>query len=79
MNDMEGIMDTVSRMRKTDKIKLVNLILASIKDNASEPPSGPAMPVFEALTVFEETYRQRKGVSYAPNGKFSAADFKNMK
>lgn len=78
MNDMEGIMDTVSRMRKTDKIKLVNLILASIKDNASEPPSGPAMPVFEALTVFEETYRQRKGVTYT-TGKFSAADFKNMK
>ena len=31
MQTMEGIMDIVSRMGKTDKIKLVNMILASIK------------------------------------------------
>lgn len=78
MQIMEGIMDTVSRMRKTDKIKLVNLILASIKDAKNEPSGGP-MPVYEGLTVFDEVYHAKKGVSYAPNGKFSTADFKHMK
>ena len=75
---MEGIMDTVSRMGKTDKIKLVNLILASIK-NAQNEPTGAPMPVYEGLYVFDEIYQQKKGVSYAPSGKFSAADFKHMK
>ncbi len=78
MNEMEGIMDTVSRMRKTDKIKLVNLILASIKD-AKNDATGAPMPVYEGLTVFDEVYRTKKGVSYAPSGKFSTADFKHMK
>ena len=78
MNDMEGIMDTVSRMRKTDKIKLVNLILASIKDAKNEATGAP-MPVYEGLTVFEEVYRAKKGVSYAPSGNFSTADFKHMR
>ena len=82
MNEMEGIMDTVSRMRKTDKIKLVNLILASIKDTDKPTPEQddnvPAMPVYEGLTVFAEIYRAKKGVTYT-TGKFSGADYKNMK
>lgn len=80
MNEMEGIMDTVGRMRTADKIKLVNLILASIKDVRGETTGRETpMPVYEGLTVFDEVYRAKKGVSYAPNGKFSTADFKHMK
>lgn len=80
MNEMEGIMDTVGRMRTTDKIKLVNLILASIKDTRGETTGRETpMPVYEGLTVFDEVYHAKKGVSYAPNGKFSTADFKHMK
>lgn len=78
MQTMEGIMDTVSRMTKTDKIKLVNLILASIKDDKNEP-TGVPMPVYEGLHVFAEIYRQKKGVSYTPSGNYSNADFKYMK
>ncbi len=78
MQAMEGIMDTVAQMSKTDKIKLVNLILASIKDAKNEP-TGVPMPVYEGLYVFAEIYQQKKGVSYAPSGKFQAADFKNMR
>ena len=85
MNEtMEGIMDTVAQMRKTDKIKLVNLILASITSPSPSSKEGREgesvpMPVYEGLHVFAEIYQQKKGVSYAPNGKFSAADFKNMR
>ena len=75
---MEGIMDTVSRMSKTDKIKLVNLILASMTEAKNEPKGVP-MPVYEGLYVFAEIYQQKKGVSYASSGKFSTADFKNMR
>ena len=78
MQTMEGIMDIVSRMGKTDKIKLVNMILASIKYAGNEPTGAP-MPVYEGLHVFAEIYQQKKGVSYDPNGKFSKADFKNMR
>ena len=79
MNEtMEGIMDTVAQMSKTDKIKLVNLILASMTDAKNEPKGVP-MPVYEGLYVFAEIYQQKKGVSYAPSGKFSSADFKNMR
>ena len=78
MQAMEGIMDTVAQMSKTDKIKLVNLILASITDAKNEP-TGVPMPVYEGLYVFAEIYQQKKGVSYAPSGKFQAADFKNMR
>lgn len=80
MNEMEGIMDTVGRMRTTDKIKLVNLILASIKDTRGETTGRETpMPVYEGLTVFAEIHQQRKGVSYAPNGKFLNGDFKHMR
>ena len=75
---MEGIMDTVSRMGKSDKIKLVNLILASIKDSPSEP-TGVPMPVYEALHVFADIYQQKKGVSYTTTGTFSNADFRYMR
>lgn len=78
MQTMEGIMDTVSRMTKTDKIKLVNLILASIKDDKNEP-TGVPMPVYEGLTVFANIYQQKKGVSYTTTGTFSNADFKYMR
>ncbi len=78
MQAMEVIMDTVAQMSKTDKIKLVNLILASITDAKNEP-TGVPMPVYEGLYVFAEIYQQKKGVSYAPSGKFQAADFKNMR
>ena len=80
MNGMEGIMDTVSRMSSRDKIKLVNLIMASMTDAKRETTGRETpMPVYEGLRVFDEVYRAKKGVSYAPNGKFQAADFKNMK
>ena len=73
-------MDTVGRMRTTDKIKLVNLILASIKDTRGETTGRETpMPVYEGLTVFAEIHQQRKGVSYAPNGKFLNGDFKHMR
>ena len=69
-------------LAKRDKIDLVNRILASIKDTAKPTPEQddnvPAMPVYEGLTVFAEIYRAKKGVTYT-TGKFSAADFKNMK
>ena len=78
MQIMEGIMDTVSRMTKTDKIKLVNLILASIKDDKNEP-TGVPMPVYEGLTVFADIYQQKKGVSYTTTSTFSNADFRYMR
>lgn len=67
---------------KREKIDLVNRILASIKDTAKPTPEQddnvPAMPVYEGLTVFAEIYRAKKGVTYT-TGKFSGADYKNMK
>ena len=68
---------------KTEKIKLVNRILASIKDTGRADARGaslqePPMPVYEGLTVFAEIYREKKGVAYTM-GKFTQADFKNMK
>ena len=36
------------------------------------------MPVYNGLTVFAEIYREKKGVTYT-TGKFSGADYKNMK
>lgn len=68
---------------KTEKIRLVNRLLASIKDSVKRPTPDeddnvPAMPVYEGLQVFGDIYRLKKGVPYAI-GKFSAADFKNMK
>lgn len=67
---------------KRDKIDLVNRILASIKDTNKPTPEQddnvPAMPVYEGLTVFAEIYRAKKGVTYT-TGKFSGADYKNMK
>ncbi len=67
---------------KRDKIDLVNRILASIKDTEKPTPEQddnvPAMPVYEGLTVFAEIYRAKKGVTYT-TGKFSGADYKNMK
>lgn len=67
---------------KRDKIDLVNRILASIKDTDKPTPEQddnvPAMPVYEGLTVFAEIYRAKKGVTYT-TGKFSGADYKNMK
>jgi hypothetical protein len=67
---------------KRDKIDLVNRILASIKDTDKPTPEQddnvPAMPVYEGLTVFAEIYRAKKGVTYT-TGKFSNADYKNMK
>ena len=78
MSEMEGIMDTVSRMMPTQKIKLVNLILASMTGKKHEPKEPP-MPVYEGMKMFAEIYQQKKGVSYAPSGKFSTADFKHMR
>lgn len=67
---------------KREKIDLVNRILASIKDTDKPTPEQddnvPAMPVYECLTVFAEIYRAKKGVTYT-TGKFSGADYKNMK
>lgn len=66
---------------KTEKIKLVNRILASIKDtgrDTSASESNVPMPVYEGLTVFADFYREKKGVVYT-TGKFTQADFKNMK
>lgn len=78
MQTMAGIMDTVSLMTKTDKIKLVNLILASIKEAPNEP-TGVPMPVYEGLTVFADIYQQKKGVSYTTTSTFSNADFRYMR
>lgn len=67
---------------KRDKIDLVNRILASIKDTAKPTPEQddnvPAMPVYEGLEAFAEIYRAKNSVSYT-TGKFSGADYKNMK
>ena len=66
---------------KSEKIKLVNRILASIKDTGSETSKNGSevpMPVFEGLNVFADIYREKKGVAYTM-GKFTNADFKNMK
>ena len=66
---------------KSEKIKLVNRILASIKDTGRETSKNGSevpMPVFEGLNVFADIYREKKGVAYTM-GKFTNADFKNMK
>lgn len=66
---------------KSEKIKLVNRILASIKDTGGETSKNGSevpMPVFEGLNVFADIYREKKGVAYTM-GKFTNADFKNMK
>ena len=66
---------------KSEKIKLVNRILASIKDTGRETSKNGSevpMPVFEGLNVFADIYREKKGVAYTM-GKFTQADFKNMK
>ena len=66
---------------KSEKIKLVNRILASIKDAGRETSASGSevpMPVYEGLNVFADIYREKKGVAYTM-GKFTQADFKNMK
>ena len=75
----DEIYQAAAVLGKTEKIKLVNRILASLdKGTAKAEESGPKMPVFEGLTVFSDIYRAKKGVAYT-TGKFSNADFKNMK
>lgn len=66
---------------KSEKIKLVNRILASIKDAGRETSGNGSkvpMPVYEGLNVFADIYREKKGVAYTMR-KFTQADFKNMK
>ena len=75
----DEIYQAAAVLGKTEKIKLVNRILASLdKGTAKAEESDPKMPVFEGLTVFSDIYRAKKGVAYT-TGKFSNADFKNMK
>ena len=75
----DEIYQAAAVLGKTEKIKLVNRILASLdKGTAKAEESGPKMPVFEGLTVFSDIYRAKKGVTYT-TGKFSGADYKNMK
>lgn len=68
---------------KTDKMKLVNMILSSLteKKPRSETTDHPAptMPVHEAMCVFNAFVYSAKNVRYSPNGLFSNVDYRHMK
>ena len=78
----EEIIQAVIPMKSREKIRLVNEILASMKGEKPTPQQDdntPTMPVYEALAIFNDLFRAKKGVSYAPNNRFQPRDFKAMK
>lgn len=77
--NIDEIYNTAVLLGKTDKIRLVNRLLASLNNGKKEmAETEPTMPVYEGLHVFSEIYLQKKGVAYTI-GKYSGADYKSMR
>lgn len=77
--NIDEIYNTAVLLGKTDKIRLVNRLLASLNNGKKEmTETEPTMPVYEGLHVFSEIYLQKKGVAYTI-GKYSGADYKSMR
>lgn len=79
----EEIYRAACLLGKTDKMKLVNMILSSLSEKKprsemTDDPT-PMMPVHEAMCVFNAFVYSAKGVRYSPNGLFSNIDYRHMK
>lgn len=79
--ELKEITEEVMKLRPNERTKLVNLILTNMGNNKVHDIDDDtrAMPVYEALSVFGEIYKTLKRTTYAVNGKYCMADFKNMK
>lgn len=75
--NVNEIYNAAMLLGKTDKIRLVNKILASMAGK-KERKDTPVMPVYNGLVVFSDTFHAKKGVAYTTSD-FSGADFKNMR
>lgn len=69
-------------LRKSDKVKLVNMILASMGERTPRKEitdNDPTYPVHEAMCVFDGFVLSAKGVRYSPNGLFQNLDYRHMR
>lgn len=68
---------------KTERMKLVNMILSSIAEKKPRTEmtedSTPAFPVHQAMRVFDSFVYNSKGVRYSPNGLYKNIDYKYMR
>ena len=79
----EEIYRAACRLGKTDKMKLVNMILGSLNEKIPrkelEDDNTPTYPVHEAMCVFDSYVLKAKGVRYSPNGLYKNLDYKHMR
>lgn len=79
----EEIYRAACLLSKTDKMKLVNMILGSLNEKIPRKEllddNTPAYPVHEAMCVFDSYVLKAKGVRYSPNGLYKNIDYKHMR
>ena len=79
----EEIYRAACLLGKTDKMKLVNMILGSLNEKIPrkelEDDNTPTYPVHEAMCVFDSYVLKAKGVRYSPNGLYKNLDYKHMR
>lgn len=80
---IEEIYRAACLLGKTDKMKLVNMILGSITEKKPRQEmtdgSTPTFPVHQAMRVFDSFVKKSKGISYSPNGLYKNLDYKHMR
>ena len=78
---IEEIYKETRQLAKTDRLKLVNMILSGLNEKKAKPTTeenDPVMPVHEALWTFNNFIYSAKGVRYSVNGIFQNRDYKHM-
>jgi len=78
---IEEIYKEARHLAKTDRLKLVNMILSGLSEKKAKPDTeekDPVMPVHEALWTFNNFVYAAKGVRYSANGIFQSRDYKHM-
>ena len=78
---IEEIYKETRQLAKTDRLKLVNMILSGLNEKKAKPTTeekDPVMPVHEALWTFNNFVYSAKGVRYSVNGIFQNRDYKHM-
>ena len=79
----EEIYRAACLLGKTEKMKLVNMILGSLSEKKPRreltEENTPTMPVHEAMCVFDVFVHKAKGVRYSPNGLYKKIDYKHMR
>lgn len=80
---IEEIYRAAALHTKSDKMKLVNMILGSLNEKIPrkelEDDNTPTYPVHEAMCVFDSYVLKAKGVRYSPNGLYKNLDYKHMR